>query len=91
MTVVRVYALHNRNPVILWLFGTIFVFIAAVCAALVRAFAIFRTEGQLLNVLHQRWIGVLGNGMVPGNPPTPLRCIPYRTDKQCVFIFIELP
>jgi len=38
LMVIRVYALYNRNPVVLWVLGTLFVLSVAVCLVLVRAF-----------------------------------------------------
>ena len=82
LTIVRVYALYNRNPLVLWVLGGHLVFSISACLLLVRVRC--PQSGILSNVLYQRWVGILGNGMGPGKPPPTMRCVPYRTDKQCV-------
>lgn len=80
---VRVYALYNRNPIVLWVMGTQVVLSVTVCLVLVRTPVRYLQSRGLFNALHQRWVGILGNGMVPGRPPPPVHCVPYNTQKQC--------
>ena len=83
--VLRVYALYNRDSVVLWVLGTHLIFSAVVYIMLVRTFFVARTDGYLLNALCQRWVGVLQNETDPPKPPPMPGCVPYRSFDQCVF------
>lgn len=44
--IIRVYALYNRDPVILWVLGTFAALGIVLCLTLVCAFSIARAEGH---------------------------------------------
>jgi len=83
--VLRVYALYNRDSVVLWILGTHVILSLAVCVMLVRRFFAARTDSYLFNPLCQRCVGVLQDDPAPQVPPPVPSCVPYRSSKQCVF------
>ena len=85
LMVLRIYALYNRDSVVLWVLGTHLVFSVVVCVMLVRRFFVAIANGYLFNALCQRWIWILQDEMIPDEPPPIPGCVPYRSSKQCVF------
>jgi len=81
----RVYALYNRDTVVLWILGAHFIFSFALCVMLVRTFFIVGTDGYSFNALFQEWVGLFQDETIPIKPPPIPHCVPYRSVKQCVF------
>ena len=80
---IRVYALYNRDPVILWVLGTHLGLNIIVSGALVCRFFVSEADGYLFNVLCKQWAGVLQN-KIPPPPPTDPCCVPQRSLEQYV-------
>lgn len=81
----RVYALYNRDAVVLWILGADLFFSIILCVMLVRTFFIARTDSYSFDALFQQWARIFQDETIPIKPPPIPHCVPYRSVKQCVF------
>jgi len=83
--VLRVYALYNRDAVVLWILGTHLVFSVILGVMLVRTFFIAKMDGYSFDALFQQRAEIFQDETIPIKPPPIPHCVPYRSVKQCVF------
>jgi len=88
LTAVRVYALYNRNPIVLWVLGTQFALSIIVCLMLVRAFVI--SGGEVCSTCSiSDGSGYWGTEWCRG--VLPRTCAAYLSPRVNSAYFIELP
>ena len=88
LTAVRVYALYNRNPIVLWVLGTQFALSVIVCLMLVRAFLISR-GGRCLTCSTSDGSEYWGMGWCQEDRPQPRDA--YLSVRVNSAYFLDLP